>query len=78
MAAGYNGRGKTACTLCWCDEDVCRKHVSYSNILKMCKLLSLGCLIKLYFVNREKVNKGIGIENVHYLNDGLWHMKTYK
>lgn len=30
------------------------------------------------FVNREKVNKGIGIENVHYLNDGLWHMKTYK
>ncbi|XP_054648463.1 malignant T-cell-amplified sequence 1 isoform X2 [Dunckerocampus dactyliophorus] len=27
---------------------------------------------------REKVNKGIGIENVHYLNDGLWHMKTYK
>ncbi|KAK0133144.1 Malignant T-cell-amplified sequence 1 [Merluccius polli] len=25
-----------------------------------------------------KVNKGIGIENVHYLNDGLWHMKTYK
>lgn len=44
----------------------------------MCKLLSLGCLIKLYFVNREKVNKGIGIENVHYLNDGLWHMKTYK
>lgn len=28
--------------------------------------------------NREKVNKGIGIENVHYLNDGLWHMKTYK
>lgn len=28
--------------------------------------------------NRGKVNKGIGIENVHYLNDGLWHMKTYK
>uniref|UniRef100_A0A670I9B7 Malignant T-cell-amplified sequence n=1 Tax=Podarcis muralis TaxID=64176 RepID=A0A670I9B7_PODMU len=26
----------------------------------------------------EKVNKGIGIENIHYLNDGLWHMKTYK
>ncbi|ETE56151.1 Malignant T cell-amplified sequence 1-B, partial [Ophiophagus hannah] len=28
--------------------------------------------------SREKVNKGIGIENIHYLNDGLWHMKTYK
>lgn len=26
----------------------------------------------------ERVNKGVGIENVHYLNDGLWHMKTYK
>ncbi|OBS76272.1 hypothetical protein A6R68_17269 [Neotoma lepida] len=29
-------------------------------------------------VRCEKVNKGIGIENIHYLNDGLWHMKTYK
>ena len=26
----------------------------------------------------EKVNKGISIENIHYLNGGLWHMKTYK
>ncbi|XP_075851687.1 malignant T-cell-amplified sequence 1-like [Microcebus murinus] len=26
----------------------------------------------------EKINKGIGIENIHYLNDGLWHMKTYE
>ncbi|NP_001134898.1 Translation machinery-associated protein 20 [Salmo salar] len=26
----------------------------------------------------EKVNKGVGVETVHYLNDGLWHMKTYK
>ncbi|KAG3292789.1 MCTS1 [Ictidomys tridecemlineatus] len=25
----------------------------------------------------EKVSKGIGIENIHYLNDELWHMKTY-
>ncbi|KAF2883917.1 hypothetical protein ILUMI_22257 [Ignelater luminosus] len=25
-----------------------------------------------------KVNKGIGIENVHYLNDGLWQMKPVK
>ncbi|RZF41897.1 hypothetical protein LSTR_LSTR005665 [Laodelphax striatellus] len=25
-----------------------------------------------------KVNKGIGIENVHYLNDGLWQMKAVK
>ncbi|CAH0560226.1 unnamed protein product [Brassicogethes aeneus] len=25
-----------------------------------------------------KVNKGIGVENCHYLNDGLWHMKPVK
>ncbi|PRD25745.1 UNVERIFIED_CONTAM: Malignant T-cell-amplified sequence 1-like protein [Trichonephila clavipes] len=22
-----------------------------------------------------KVNKGVGVENIHYLNDGLWQMK---
>jgi len=25
-----------------------------------------------------EVNKGIGVENVHYLNDGLWHMRPVK
>ncbi|XP_017787010.1 PREDICTED: malignant T-cell-amplified sequence 1 homolog [Nicrophorus vespilloides] len=25
-----------------------------------------------------KVNKGIGVENCHYLNDGLWQMKPVK
>ncbi|XP_018898485.1 malignant T-cell-amplified sequence 1 homolog [Bemisia tabaci] len=25
-----------------------------------------------------KVNKGVGVENCHYLNDGLWQMKTVK
>uniref|UniRef100_I3J2X3 Malignant T-cell-amplified sequence n=3 Tax=Pseudocrenilabrinae TaxID=318546 RepID=I3J2X3_ORENI len=35
-------------------------------------------VMKMSTENIEKVNKGIGIENVHYLNDGLWHMKTYK
>ena len=23
-------------------------------------------------------NKGVGVENYHYLNDGLWQMKTFK
>ena len=23
-------------------------------------------------------NKGIGVENYHYLNDGLWHIKHFK
>lgn len=45
-------------------RDVC-KYVTLISTIIMCE-------------NREKVNKGIGIENVHYLNDGLWHMKTYK
>lgn len=26
----------------------------------------------------SKINKGIGIENIHYLNDGLWQMKPVK
>jgi PUA domain protein len=25
-----------------------------------------------------KINKGIGVENCHYLNDGLWQMKPVK
>nr|CAH7736614.1 unnamed protein product [Callosobruchus chinensis] len=26
----------------------------------------------------SKINKGIGVENCHYLNDGLWQMKPVK
>lgn len=26
----------------------------------------------------KKKNKGIGVDNLHYLNDGLWHMKPVK
>ncbi|KAJ1529905.1 hypothetical protein ONE63_006635 [Megalurothrips usitatus] len=26
----------------------------------------------------SKVNKGVGVENIHYLNDGLWQMKPVK
>ena len=25
-----------------------------------------------------KINKGIGVENIHYLNDGLWRLKALK
>lgn len=25
-----------------------------------------------------KINKGVGVENCHYLNDGLWNMKPVK
>ncbi|CAM9442244.1 malignant T-cell-amplified sequence 1 [Petromyzon marinus] len=39
--------------------------------------LSVG-IMKMSADDIVKINKGIGIENVHYLNDGLWHMKTYK
>ena len=27
---------------------------------------------------RSSVNKGIGVENYHYLNDGLWMLKPMK
>ncbi len=80
--AGHNGGGKTTCTLCWRYEDVCRKHVRFRLSLHRRKMSVVTADmmpdLNLSFANREKVNKGIGIENVHYLNDGLWHMKTYK
>lgn len=31
-----------------------------------------------FFHQRSKVNKGVGVENCHYLNDGLWGMKPVK
>ncbi len=40
--------------------------------------------MKLYYCGlhlhccRLEVNKGVGIDNIHYLNDGLWHMKQLK
>ena len=30
------------------------------------------------FSYSRKVNKGVGVENVHYLCDGLWIMKNYQ
>lgn len=33
----------------------------------------LFCLF--FSLNRRQTNKGIGIEVIHYLNDGLWQMK---
>ncbi|XP_055448924.1 malignant T-cell-amplified sequence 1-like [Psammomys obesus] len=35
-------------------------------------------VMKMSTEDTEKVNKGTGIENIHYLNDGLWHMETYE
>ncbi|CAK8683524.1 malignant T-cell-amplified sequence 1-like [Clavelina lepadiformis] len=37
--------------------------------------LAIG-LMKLSPEDILKVNKGIGIETIHYLNDGLWHLKV--
>uniref|UniRef100_A0A2K5CYB6 Malignant T-cell-amplified sequence n=1 Tax=Aotus nancymaae TaxID=37293 RepID=A0A2K5CYB6_AOTNA len=34
-------------------------------------------VMKISAEDTEKVNKGIE-KKIHYLNDGLWHMKTYK
>ncbi|KAK3724952.1 hypothetical protein QZH41_017159 [Actinostola sp. cb2023] len=36
--------------------------------------LSIGVL-KMSTEDITSVNKGIGVENIHYLNDGLWQMK---
>ena len=39
--------------------------------------LSIG-LTTLSTNDIAKINKGVGVENCHYLNDGLWHMKPLK
>lgn len=39
--------------------------------------LAIG-LTKLSTDDIASVNKGVGVENIHYLNDGLWHMKPIK
>jgi len=38
---------------------------------------SNGCAFPYFLVlGRRKVNKGIGVELMHYLNDGLWKVRT--
>jgi malignant T-cell-amplified sequence len=39
--------------------------------------LAIG-LTTLSTADIAKVNKGVGVENCHYLNDGLWNMKPVK
>lgn len=39
--------------------------------------LAIG-LTQLSTEDIAKINKGVGIENCHYLNDGLWQMKPIK
>jgi len=36
------------------------------------------CIHHRCWLGRLELNKGIGLETVHYLNDGLWHMKAIK
>ncbi|XP_039266155.1 malignant T-cell-amplified sequence 1-like [Styela clava] len=37
--------------------------------------LAIG-LMKMSTEDIIKINKNIGVENIHYLNDGLWHLKS--
>lgn len=39
--------------------------------------LAIGCTLMSTSEIASK-NKGIGVENYHYLNDGLWNMKSVK
>ena len=34
--------------------------------------------LSLSVVGSSSVNKGIGVDNYHYLNDGLWTLKPMK
>ncbi|XP_033631746.1 malignant T-cell-amplified sequence 1-like [Asterias rubens] len=39
--------------------------------------LAIG-VMKMSATDIKKVNKGVGVENIHYLLDGLWQMKSIK
>jgi len=39
--------------------------------------LSVGVL-KMSTNDIAKINRGIAVENIHFLNDGLWRLKAYK
>eukprot|EP00918_Siedleckia_nematoides_P074213 GHVU01162163.1.p1 GENE.GHVU01162163.1~~GHVU01162163.1.p1 ORF type:complete len:183 (+),score=22.06 GHVU01162163.1:89-637(+) len=39
--------------------------------------LAIG-LTKMSTDDMLSINKGVGVDNIHYLNDGLWHMKPVK
>jgi len=41
-------------------------------------LLFVIVVVWLVGLHRLEMNKGIGLETIHYLNDGLWHMKSLK
>ena len=34
-------------------------------------------LTKLSTADIRAVNKGIGVDNIHYLNDGLWKLSSF-
>ena len=34
-------------------------------------------LTKMSTQQMRELNKGIGVDNIHYLNDGLWKNKTF-
>lgn len=42
------------------------------------RLISHNSICSFILSSSHTVNKGIGIENIHYLNDGLWHMTQIK
>jgi len=50
--------------------DPCKSLVSFHKIVS-----SLMSGISLFVFHSRNTNKGIGIEVIHFLNDGLWQMK---
>ena len=47
-------------------------------LLNKCNILFVIIILIDNIVISREVNKGIAIENLHYLNDGLWNFKIPK
>jgi len=69
--SGYYGGRKAARTGSWNHFIIHTRNVRFLNPLSI-------ILINYIVIFSASVNKGVGVENYHYLNDGLWQMKPVK
>lgn len=71
----HTGRREGKCISYWRDNTLNGRYV-WENLF----IYLNEQVINIFpiFCYSAKVNKGVGVENCHYLNDGLWQMKPIK
>lgn len=78
MCAGHHGRGKAACTLCWCNEDVSRKHVRFKHLKLIPQPFYFSFIVRSYSVfvlqTEKKSTRGSGSRTsiIWTMDCGTW------